>query len=857
MNKKSTLLAAALMAVSSLTVKAADTTVGPEQGVAGNYYYLKSDGNYLTLCGTKADSVIVKDLLGTTKAAKDSALWEITKVGTETGGNPIYQFKNKKTKAILSFEKSETAKPILAEGINQWSFTGKKIVAYWNNDKSLALSVSNKKLVLGKTTSDFEVVLPEKSVAMKAADLGENFSVFQLSFDNTYEGDLFSGKDIIARDITGKADFVTLQIKGDESFSDGTPKYLGLDTTKFDITNATNVFGAKFALDSTYKQQVGLHTVGNEAYQQFKFLIDLKNDSLAMFVADAPVVNGDLANFGKVVRVVYIKADDKQLLTVSEKDENKDNAPLNGAAPLITVKKGTPAVIATGSGVYFLKSASKTATGGKYISAYKAGEIETMTGTPSVNQLEGQWYIKEEGGMYSVVDRKGNTDMMLKGEVFAVQGMENTFTFGSNADSITVEAQKVNLDDKYLGSRHFTKDEIANNGYVLNLISAGSETSKTYAFTSDSILKVTSGEAADAVVFKLEPVETKAVGGAQVLKDTVFAVTYKLKSRFSDKYVAYDKTKASLKVSDYDSALEFNFNTNVDGGKYDMKVVSGDAADKFVDAHVSSSNMVLSQTPAYFNFVEMDAPEYGTFESSHRRFTSELKSLTMNPLNFFAEAKQEGQEITRANYEKDNFCLWLMKSDASTADRPLYFITTALAVDGVPGVDQIRYYMVSGNDSTYVGPDDKHRVLFTPNDTLETMKDNTLNPALWALKVTESGNYLLENQKDVTVDKSNRYIGIINSFVVMSNSGAEFTVESTPGPVANEEIEAASGVQVIGGVGEFSIRNASGKRITVSNILGQAVTSRYATSDYETIPTVRGVVIVSVEGDKAYKVIVK
>lgn len=856
MNKKSTLLAAALMAVSSLTVKAADTTVGPEQGVAGNYYYLKSDGNYLTLCGTKADSVIVKDLLGTTKAAKDSALWEITKVGTETGGNPIYQFKNKKTKAILSFEKSETAKPILAEGINQWSFRGKKIVAYWNNDKSLALSVSNKKLVLGKTTSDFEVVLPEKSVAMKAADLGENFSVFQLSFDNTYEGDLFSGKDIIARDITGKADFVTLQIKGDESFSDGTPKYLGLDTTKFDITNATNVFGAKFALDSTYKQQVGLHTVGNEAYQQFKFLIDLKNDSLAMFVADAPVVNGDLANFGKVVRVVYIKADDKQLLTVSEKDENKDNAPLNGAAPLITVKKGTPAVIATGSGVYFLKSASKTATGGKYISAYKAGEIETMTGTPSVNQLEGQWYIKEEGGMYSVVDRKGNTDMMLKGEVFAVQGMENTLTFGSNADSITVEAQKVNLDDKYLGSRHFTKDEIANNGYVLNLISAGSKTSKTYAFTSDSILKVTSGEAADAVVFKLEPVETNAVGGAQVLKDTVFAVTYKLKSRFSDKYVAYDKTKASLKVSDYDSALEFNFNTNVDGGKYDMKVVSGDAADKFVDAHVSSSNMVLSQTPAYFNFVEMDAPEYGTFESSHRRFTSELKSLTMNPLNFFAEAKQEGQEITRANYEKDNFSLWLMKSDASTADRPLYFITTALAVDGVPGVDQIRYYMVSGNDSTYVGPDDKHRVLFTPNDTLETMKDNTLNPALWALKVTESGDYLLENQKDATEGRP-RYLSVINSFVVMSNSGAKFTVESTPGPVANEEIEAASGVQVIGGVGEFSIRNASGKRITVSNILGQAVTSRYATSDYETIPTVRGVVIVSVEGDKAYKVIVK
>lgn len=848
MNKKSTLLAAALMAVSSLTVYADDASVNPADPAspntsvtstdwkAGNYYYLRAgDGKYLSLYKDKQDSVVIVTTLGTTKTDADLALWEITLANSAPAGN-TYQFKNKKTKAVLSFDKNVNAQPVLAAGVAEWSFseTGEgTIQSQLSADKTMQFYLKdttvngkvNYKLVFTKSanatdvnSAEFRVLAPGKSMPLEATDLGDGFSTFRLSFGDKIEGDIFSGKDLIA---TKDGDYLMLQEKGKEAEG-----YLGIDTLQ------TTGAGYNFSLDS-----IRTTVKPNKDCKLFKFTADLKNDSLTMFVKQDPAKNTD-------VNVVYVQLGDKKVLTVTN-DETK------GIAPFITTSRGVPAEIATGTGVYFLKSASKGKDGGKY---YYGDVLKAEK--PSVNQLPGQWYIKEEGGLYSIVARTGSVSKLSKGEVFAVQGMENTFTFAGSTDSITVETQKVNLNDKYLGSRHFTKDEIANNGYVLNLISAGSETSKTYAFTSDSILKVTSGEAADAVVFKLEPVKTAIVGGAQVLKDTVFAVTYKLKSRFSNKYVAYDKTKASLKVSNYDSALEFNFNTNVDGGKYDMEVVSGDAKGKFVDAHVSSSNMVLSQTPAYFNFVEMDAPEYGTFESSHRRFTSELKSLTMNPLNFFAEAKQEGQEITRANYEKDNFSLWLMKSDASTADRPLYFITTALAVDGVPGVDQIRYYMVSGNDSTYVGPDNKHRVLFTPNDTLETMKDNTLNPALWALKVTESGNYLLENQKDVTEGRL-RYLSVINSFVVMSNSGAEFTVESTPGPVANEEIEAASGVQVIGGVGEFSIRNASGKRITVSNILGQAVTSRYATSDYETIPTVRGVVIVSVEGDKAYKVIVK
>ena len=52
--------------------------------------------------------------------------------------------------------------------------------------------------------------------------------------------------------------------------------------------------------------------------------------------------------------------------------------------------------------------------------------------------------------MYSVVDRNTNTTIISNEEIFAVQGMANTYTFGGSTDSITVEYQaNVDLKDKF------------------------------------------------------------------------------------------------------------------------------------------------------------------------------------------------------------------------------------------------------------------------------------------------------------------------------------------------------------------------------------------------------------------------
>ena len=73
---------------------------------------------------------------------------------------------------------------------------------------------------------------------------------------------------------------------------------------------------------------------------------------------------------------------------------------------------------------------------------------------------------------------------------------------------------------------------------------------------------------------------------------------------------------------------------------------------------------------------------------------------------------------------------------------------------------------------------------------------------------------------------------------------------------ANDEI-AISEVKVIAGNGSVTINGAAGKKVVVSNILGQVVANTVITSDNATIAAPQGVVVVAVEGEEAVKAIVK
>ena len=57
--------------------------------------------------------------------------------------------------------------------------------------------------------------------------------------------------------------------------------------------------------------------------------------------------------------------------------------------------------------------------------------------------------------------------------------------------------------------------------------------------------------------------------------------------------------------------------------------------------------------------------------------------------------------------------------------------------------------------------------------------------------------------------------------------------------------------------GNVTIANAAGKKVVVSNILGQVVATQVLTSDNAVIAAPQGVVVVAVEGEEAVKAIVR
>lgn len=832
MNKKFTLLAAALMTVGTFTAASAASDVPSKEWTVGNYYYLKTtDDSYLALDGTKADSVIVKKFVSSdvTKAAIDSALWQISDKQT-TLGVTTYKLTNKVTQQVLSFAAKANANTNLALGVDRWvlSENGSTIKGFYDGDKTLELVVTEGKLSLttgGGTT--FNVKAPESAFPLNAQQLGNGFSVFQLKFGDIYDGNIFAGKDLLAKDITGKAGYVTLQAKGDESYANGVAKYFGVDTLKSTISGARDVFGYKFALDSTRT-----NVKPNEACQQFKFTIDLKNDSLAMFVAGTPFDND-------TVRVVYASVEATKVLTVSKVEDG--GAVEQGSVPYITLSKGTPTTIPTGTGVYFLKRANKDANEGRY---YVTSNTY-MDDKPSVNLAKGQWYIKETDGKYSIVDRSENTTFAsLNSEAFAVQGMANTYTFGSSTDSVTIEFQPVNLNDHYLGSLYFTENELNDNGYVLNLISGTTGVSNIYAYTTDSILKGKVGDAKDAAIFKLIPSDTVSAGGAVTLGDELFVISYKLKGLFNSDTITAQSD--SLKFSKSESALSFKFISDATAEKYAML----SSTNQYVGMNVNTSCVQLSEKAAYVNLEAVDAPEYASFASAHKRLAYNNNALAMNPLNFFAEMKDEGNPITKANYEADNFSLWV-EQDTVIAGKQLYFISSGVA-NGGKAEANIRYYLAA-KDTTRAGIDADTYAMFISHDSIKTMKNN---PALFAFKTAEEGGYYLENQKELN-ENGKPYVGVVNGFAVMqATPSAAFEVQTASAPTANEEMN-VSEIKVISNDGQVIVTNASGKMITLSNILGQIIGVRRANSEYFSMPATSGIVLVTVEGDATYKVIVK
>ena len=139
-----------------------------------------------------------------------------------------------------------------------------------------------------------------------------------------------------------------------------------------------------------------------------------------------------------------------------------------------------------------------------------------------------------------------------------------------------------------------------------------------------------------------------------------------------------------------------------------------------------------------------------------------------------------------------------------------------------------------------------------------------LNRFKFQIIETEDGDayYYIRQPKADKAGNTTWYLANINdeaAWVAKGNNMVppyEFVIETIDAPTANEGVSATE-VKVIAVDGAINIKNAAGKNVVVSTILGQIVANEVLTSDNATISVPAGIAIVSVDGEEAVKVSVK
>ena len=196
-----------------------------------------------------------------------------------------------------------------------------------------------------------------------------------------------------------------------------------------------------------------------------------------------------------------------------------------------------------------------------------------------------------------------------------------------------------------------------------------------------------------------------------------------------------------------------------------------------------------------------------------------------------------------------------------------------------PSVDLKSYAVAS--DSIFLGDNEHNTTTWTlkadPSkntriDSIRASHKNGIKNAVFAFRLVDDApeaDFLIESEGDKAIPsagkggwiKNQNGVPVIARYVGGYQEAAldalVFNVEtSDQKPTDNEEIS-VSGVTVIAGNGQITIAGAAGKKVVVSNILGQVVANTVLTSDNATIAAPQGIVVVAVEGEEAVKAIVK
>ena len=852
MNKRFSTLVAAFAAIA---------TVSYAQ-IGDKYVHLKASSttNFLTVTKenlAKADSVKLESSANlTTKAQKDSALWLPKFVEKMVSGDSVFQFVNKATKKNLSFAVKKNGAgeygTMIAPGIDKFVFKtgvagGSEIYAAYGQDTIVSISTTSGKLNVGTTlpSEKFEIEAPTPISLTTVADLAGKLSTFKFEFKGK-DGGIFTATDLIPVPVTVSGDNkYRFQVVGQEKSTKGTKKdqYITIDTTM--IGSTTSIQVAAFKLDTIVAAGGAQYQGGNEGLQTFNLSMDLGNDSISM-VTDSIVrfVNGKYevavnGGSGYTYIVGYKTFNGAPVLCI-------DSAAIE--APFITLAKGTPVKLAGGTGVYSLQLKAK------------GGNTNAQTGS------NGETYGEAIA-----------SSLLLDEEpLYAVDVANGVYHLGkgNNQDTLVFKKLDVDLTNEHIGYKYYTKEEMGYGAVKFNLASAAAD-DIYLSLVQDSVIAGAKG-AEKALELRLvegaEIAKDTVYYGAQALGDTLVRVAYALEQAYDaggrlahEAVGGVEVVKLSKKASLQNQRFFF-----VAGPAEDSyKIVEATTTNNdILTLNISNLSVTYDEPVAgvetYFNIEGAEAPVYKKVESGHYNIGNGLEMLTAS--DGVAKMLRVGDEL-KATSTADDFSLYVDSAYVNRGEDNTeygYYLYKGAEVKNDTIVGTILAAKGSFKATAATGDSAVFRTATIVKDTIAyegDLKDgkqnkykvrDAKNTSLVGFKVIEEGGY------EIVALNSGKKLAVVNGVVIFSNNVAPltFTTEAAEAPTANEGVE-VSEVKVIATEGGVQIVGATGKKVVVSNILGQVVANTVITSDNATIAAPQGVVVVAVEGEEAVKAIVK
>ena len=520
---------------------------------------------------------------------------------------------------------------------------------------------------------------------------------------------------------------------------------------------------------------------------------------------------------------------------------------------------------------------------------------------PATTNAYFQYYLLTKEGNVTVADKDGN---------LSTESNNATHIALKNIKIELIEAKAVN----HAGYLNVDNETLMTLSFGRDIAPTSNKLYPVYDEKNDDFADELSGDVADAAQWQLikstsnHPVNYNYVyaNGSLINTknngDAVYAYTYNLQlvndGKVLDKFLKVDDTNAADIVDNINAATDFYIQENVDGSVLLKKYTSGKRTQsqavliedytklsdeqnegttikdlkensfKLQDIKVESKadyvkTYLIAEAPA----VSLPAVE------GHYSFVSELGNyITMNEERDGLTVKEESEPM------------YLYVTDEEEVV-PSFYITKGVSpIEGqrmylFNPTDSVDYYVATGTyDKKYQWTDNITKAIFKSaaisesRDTLTTeiKGESTLVAQkasnaekveggldMFKMQIIEDpesdGLYVVRN----VADKS-QYLYSWNGMLAWGDKDAamKFDITGAEAPTANESVSATE-VKVVAYDGAINIKNAAGKNVVISTILGQIVANEVLTSDNATISVPAGIAIVSVDGEEAVKVSVK